>query len=235
MKLGIMQPYFFPYLGYWQLIHAVDTFVVYDDVAFIKQGFINRNYILVNGEKKLFTIPVQKISSYKLINDTYIDNEVFTIKKFKKKIIQEYKKAPFYNDIMKLLDNIFSLHEERISMLNYISINAICEYLQINTKIILSSHINKNNLLKSEDRVIDICRCMGATTYINAIGGKDLYHKDDFEKSHLNLMFIQKQPIFYKQYNNMFIDDLSIIDVLMFNDKITVQRFLDSYTLVPGV
>lgn len=231
MKLGIMQPYFFPYIGYWQLINAVDKYVVYDDVTYIKGGWISRNNILLNNSKHMLTLPLVSPSSFKKINEIDITKEIKMKEKVIKTIKTAYLKAPYYKDIIPFIERLFDSNTN-IATLNYNAILEINNYLEITTEVLLSSAIEKDNSLKGQDKVLHINKVLGADIYINAIGGKKLYSKDKFEEKNIKLFFLQTGDIKYKQYNDEFIPNLSIIDVLMFNDKKKIQDFLNNYTLI---
>jgi len=233
MKIAIMQPYLFPYIGYFQLVNAVDKFVFYDDVNFIKQGWINRNNILLNGEKLLFSFPVEKISSFKKINEVKVNRELFNRKKkkFLKTLALSYKKAPFYNEVTNLVSLILNSDFEYISDYSNKSIIKALEYLNINTEIISSSNIYKNDYLKSTARVLDICQKEDAKIYINFFGGRNLYRKSEFKKSNIDLLFLRSGKIMYRQFGGRFISNLSIIDILMFNSKSKIKEMLNNYEL----
>ena len=228
MKLGIMQPYFFPYLGYWQLINAVDKYIVYDDVAYIKGGWINRNNILLNGNAHLITLPLEDASSFKNINEINIVSNEKVKKKLLKTIQMAYTKAPYFGIIMPILEELLISNSD-IAMLNYNSILKINEYLNIDTEIELSSKLAKDNSLKAQDKVIHICKLLGADTYINAIGGQQLYSKEEFLKNNIQLNFIKTKDLEYQQFKDDFVPNLSIIDVLMFNSVEQIRILLDSY------
>ena len=230
MKLGIMQPYFFPYLGYWQLINAVDTYVVYDDVAYIKGGWINRNNILVNEKANLITLSLENSSSFKNINEINIIKNGKNAEKIVKTIQMAYKKAPFFNQVMPILENLL-LKNDKIADLNYNSILEINKYLKINTNIILSSSLSKDNSLKAQDKVIHINKLLGSDTYINAIGGQELYDREEFKREGIELKFLKMNDIKYTQFKNEFVSNLSIIDALMFNSKPDVITMLNDYEL----
>jgi hypothetical protein len=233
MKLAIMQPYFFPYIGYFQLINAVDKFVIYDDVNYIKQGWINRNNILLNDKGHQFTIPLEDASSFKTINNTRINKILYPIwiAKFLKKLEAAYKKAPFYQCILPKIENVFEGDYEYISQLNTEVVVEICNYLKINTIIHKTSSTYQNCDLKGSDRVIDICKIENAKIYINPIGGEQLYSKDSFKRGGIDLYFLKTQPISYKQYSNEYFPSLSIIDVLMFNYIDSIRCLLIKYEL----
>jgi len=233
MKLGIMQPYIFPYTGYFQLINAVDRFVVYDDVAFIKQGWINRNRILLNGAEHIFTVPLQNASSFTTIAQTLINQDLYAgwRTKFFKTLIQAYIKAPFFADTFDLITNVFNRPCNTISELASASIFETCKYTGINTEFILTATGYGNNNLKAEYRVIDICKKEKADIYINPVGGKALYSKADFEQAGLVLNFIRPGNISYKQFNHTFVPGLSVIDVMMYNSPGEIKGFLNEYGL----
>jgi mRNA-degrading endonuclease HigB of HigAB toxin-antitoxin module len=232
MKIGIMQPYIFPYIGYFQLINAVDKFVIYDDVNFINKGWINRNRILNNGKDSLFSIPLREASQNKLINEIDVNWDDAWKSKFLKTLEQCYKKAPFYKEVLPIIEQTISLDNEVISKVIENNLRLICHYLEIKTEIISSSDIYKNTHLKAHERILDICLQENATQYINPIGGLELYDKDVFEAKNIKMDFIKSSPIEYKQYKNDFVPWLSMIDVLMFNSKEQIKEFLDNYELV---
>jgi hypothetical protein len=230
MKLAIMQPYLFPYLGYIQLISCVDTFVIYDDVNYIKSGWINRNRILYKDSPMYITLSLSDKSSNKKINEIQITGED-TKNKMVSQIESAYMKAPFYREVMPLLNEIILNPENNLSKYVSSSIKMIARHLQIDTNFICSSQLEKNNMLKGQNKVISIAKLLSAHTYINAIGGKELYSKAVFSKEDINLKFIKMDAIEYSQFNNLPIANLSIIDVLMFNSREQISTYLKCYTL----
>ena len=229
MKIAVMQPYFFPYIGYWQLINSVDIFIIYDDVNFIKKGYINRNNIVINNVKHLFTLALIKSSQNKKINEILIGENN---KKILRTIEQSYLKAPFFHDIFPIIEDIFSNKEKDLSKFLGNSLQIFSKYLDINTKFEYSSMLENDKSLQAQDRLIEISKILNATDYINAIGGEQLYDKNAFSDAGINLSFIQTELINYKQFNNKFIPNLSIIDVMMFNSKEDIKEMLKKYTLV---
>ncbi|MFB0926332.1 MAG: WbqC family protein, partial [Vicingaceae bacterium] len=233
MKLAIMQPYIFPYIGYFQLINAVDTFVFYDDVNFIKRGWINRNQILINNKAHLFSIPLINASQNKLINEVEIAADSKWLKQFYTTLKQNYKKAPFFNETFQLIQSVFEEPGKTIDELAEKSIISICNHLEIPTVFKKSSLAYPSSKgMEKADRLIDITIKSKANTYINPIGGKELYNKSYFKTKNIDLLFIENEINPYNQYNTTFIGGLSIIDALMFNDKITIKKLLTQYSLV---
>jgi len=229
MKVAIMQPYFLPYIGYWQLINAVDRFVVYDDVQYIKGGWINRNNIIVNGQKHLINLLLKGASSNKLINEIEIQENQ---NKLIRTVELNYKKTRNFNKVYLEFVKIMEFENKNLGEFLKNSIQLLSDYLLIDTEIVLSSDIDKNEELTGKDKVIALCKELNATHYINAIGGQELYNKNDFAKEGIQLSFIKTQAIEYKQFNNEFIPNLSIIDVLMFNSVEEIKEILDKYELV---
>ena len=232
MKLAIMQPYLFPYIGYFQLVNAVDHFVLYDDVQYINRGWINRNRILINGKSHLYVFSVKKDSHLLNINQReFADNYCYEKEKFIK-TLEWYKSAPFYEDTTNLIKQILDISDKNISRMINNSIKFICDYLDIKTKITASSNIIINRDLKAEDRIIKINKYFGSDVYINSIGGIYLYNKRRFSDVGIDLKFIKTKEIVYKQFNNEFIPNLSIIDVLMFNSVENIKQLLNEYEIV---
>lgn len=234
MKIGIMQPYFFPYLGYWQLLNAVDKYVIYDDVNFIKNGWINRNNILLNGQKHMLTIPLDGASPNLLINQvkvTYNDKEK---EKILRTIEMAYKKAPYFDQVFPIIVSVIKEESNLISRALINQFKLVCAYLGITTELIVSSELEKNNELHAQDKVLHICKILGATDYINAIGGQELYSHDDFQKHDINLWFLKTDLSPYTQFKNDFVPGLSMIDIMMFNSPTEIKEMLNKYELITG-
>ncbi len=229
MTLAIMQPYIFPYIGYWQLLEASDTFIIYDDVNYIKQGYINRNSILIRGKPHHFTLKLIGASSYKLINEI----ELFENNhKLLKTIFMVYKKAPYFNMVYPIIEDILSNTETNLGKFLGYSIEKISDYLQIKNNIIYSSNMEKDNTLKAQDKIIDISKRLNASHYVNAIGGQEIYDKETFNANNIQLNFIKTNIIEYKQFNNNFVPSLSIVDIMMFNSVEEVNKMLKEYELI---
>lgn len=232
--LAIMQPYFLPYLGYFQLLAAVDHFVILDDVNFINRGWINRNRLLLNGEPHLFTLPLQGASQNKLICEIELQSGTVWKEKLLRKIQHAYIKAPYYSEARALLENIIEYPAIRLDKILLHSLRSIVDYLELNTKIVESSRVYKNAELSGQDRIVDICKQEMASHYINAIGGRELYGPEQFNSAGIDLKFIQPRALTYHQITEKHIPCLSIMDVMMFNNKKKIQEMLKAYDLIAG-
>lgn len=228
MKLAVMQPYLFPYIGYYQLVNSVDKFVFYDDVHFIKSGYINRNNILSNGKKQLFTIPVLGGSSNKLISELSFSGNV---KKIIKTIEQSYSKAPYFSSVFPIIEKVFSDEDKTVVSITSASIREVFDYIGIQKEFLISSKIDNNKNLPAKDRLVQMSKILQCHTYINSPGGKDLYSKSYFDSFNIDLKFIQPKIVDYEQGGGDFESNLSIIDVLMWNDKEAVRKMLNQYEL----
>lgn len=234
MKIGIMQPYFFPYLGYWQTLNAVDKYVIYDDVNYIKNGWINRNNILLNNQKHLLTIPLDGASPFLLINQIKTTPRENEKEKLLKTIEAAYKKAPYFDVVFPIIHDVIMEKSNLIINALVLQFKSVCKYLDIQTELIISSTMDKDNSLKAQDKVIHICKMLGGTQYINAIGGQELYNFEDFKKNGLELSFLKTEFTPYKQFKNEFIPGLSMIDILMFNSPEQIKTMLNAYSLIKG-
>jgi hypothetical protein len=232
MTLAIMQPYFLPYIGYMQLMSAVDTFVLYDDVAFINRGWINRNRLLINGQEHLFTVPLRDASQNKRINEVHLADDPKWRSKLLKTIEQGYRKAPQFATVMPLAETLINVPTDSIAELVHQSLVSLNAYLGLTTRLVPSSSIYNNVELKAQERILDICRQENATRYINPIGGMELYDKETFTQAGMTLNFIRSVRAEYPQFKNEFVPWLSILDVLMFNDKDATLALLKTYELV---
>lgn len=231
IKLGIMQPYFFPYIGYWQLINAVDKFVIYDDVNYIKGGWINRNRINMNGKPTYLTLKLVSASPNKKIMQTEIATDEVYRNKMIKTIENAYARAPYFQDVFPMIKEIILSNETNLAVYLQNSIMKVMEYMGIDTEILISSKIKKNDSLRRENKVYELCRILNANEYYNAIGGKSLYSFDEFSRQGIKLHFLKTLPIVYETTPKNFSENLSILDVLMYNSKASIKKLLTQYEL----
>ena len=229
MKIAIMQPYLLPYIGYWQLIKSVDKFIIFDDIAYINKGYINRNKILVKGKPYQFTLELVGASQNKLINEIQIGKNST---KILKTIELNYKRADNFKNVFPLIQNIFNQEENNLAKFIGYSLKKITNYLDIDTNFIYSSKITKNNNLKNQDKIIFICEKLKANHYINLIGGVGLYDNAKFKAKNIKLSFLETNKIKYKQFNNKFVPFLSVIDVMMHNNKDIIFHMLKNYKMI---
>jgi hypothetical protein len=230
--IAIMQPYFLPYIGYFQLMATVDKFVIFDDVNFIPRGWINRNRLLLNGTAHTFTVPLRGASPNKLIYEIELDDEQGWRKKLLRTIQQAYGRAPYYPQVSALLENLINYPSIRLDDFLLNSLHEIVRYLSLEVEIVSTSRSYKNAHLKGQDRILDICRQERANKYINPIGGISLYDHASFSKRELSLYFLRSRPISYPQGKKEHVAWLSIMDVLMFNEPADIQKLLTETDLV---
>jgi WbqC-like protein family len=229
---AIMQPYFMPYIGYFQLIASVDVFVVYDNIKYTKKGWINRNRILREGQATVFSLPLKGDRDALDICEREIaaDFEPTTLLN---RVAAAYRRAPFFLDTFPLVEQVIRYEERNLFRFLAHSISSTCEHLGIATETRRSSDVPSDHRLRAQDRVLGICEAVGATVYVNAIGGRELYSVEDFRARGIELLFIRSKPVEYSQFGLPFVPSLSIIDVLMFNPIEVVQQWLRTgYDLV---
>lgn len=226
-----MQPYFLPYIGYFQLINAVDQFVIYDNIQYTKKGWINRNRFFQNGKDVLFTIPIQKDSDFLNIGDRKIDSN-FAKTKLLNKLKNAYSRAPFFAVTYTIIEEIIQKKEDNLFLYILNSVTSVCKFLEIETKIITSSSIEIDHSLVAQNKVLAFCKKFRAATYINAIGGQELYDKEAFKAIGCELQFIKSDEIYYNQFSQIFVPNLSIIDLMMFNKKEEIRNMLNQYSVI---
>jgi len=232
VKTAIMQPYFFPYLGYYQLIASVDLFIVYDNIKYTKKGWINRNRVLLNGTDVMLSLPLKNAPDCSDIRDRELAAD-FNRDKLVNQISGAYRRAPYFRHVFPMIEQILQQDESNLFRFLYQSIVGICEEMGVKTKIRISSDIAIDHNLKNQDKVLALCKAVGTDIYVNAIGGIELYSKEDFQKRGIELRFIRSKPFTYPQFDNEFVPWLSIVDVLMFNSPATVRQCIHSdYELV---
>jgi hypothetical protein len=213
---AIMQPYFLPYIGYFQLIAAVDLFIIYDNIKYTKKGWINRNRFLCNGKDEMFSLPLKSDSDLLDVRERCLASD-FKGDKLINQLAGAYRKAPHFQQIFPLIEEIARQTDRNLFEFIYRSIVLICEYIGIKTEIKISSQVRINHQLKNQDKVLALCEAVGTNVYVNAIGGVELYSKEDFHSRSIELKFIRSKPFVYQQFGNEFVPWLSIVDVLMFN------------------
>jgi len=233
MKVAVMQPYLFPYIGYFQLINAVDSFVLLDDVNYIKKGWINRNRILINGAPYTFSLPLKKVSQNKRICDLDLADEFGSwVSQFAKKFRYAYSGAPACDEIGLFLQKMTLWDDVHLVDVLEKTLQALCARLQISTKFYRSSCIDYNPSFRGQDRIVEICLSLGATDYINMNGGRELYKTFAFKQKGLCLHFLEALPKEYSQFEGDFVPFLSIIDVMSFNSCERRKALLAAYSLV---
>ena len=232
MKIGIMQPYFFPYIGYFQLLNMVDKYLVFDDGQYAKNKWAYRNKILINGAPGYFRVTLLKANPAQQFNEIRISNDIKEKSKKIRTLDLAYKKAPHYSEVMPMLEQFLIADYDNLSEYNVASNKLVCDYLGIKTEILLSSELNTKKKKKKQYSIFDECRTLGGDEYINSIGGMELYDFEEFRENGIELAFLKSDDITYPQFGNEFVPDLSIIDVMMFNSVPEIQDMLNRYTLI---
>ena len=248
--LAIMQPYFFPYIGYFQLIHAVDKYVLYDNINYIKNGWVNRNRLLeVHRQPVYITVPLIRQTSFQKMKEVEIDNTKPWRKQLLNMLYYNYRRSAYYDETYVFIEDIMnkSIYESSLSKLNCTLIKAICNYLDIKTSVNDNSEMYEKiemvigemeeagdscGIGRRTARIVEICRYEKAKIYINAIGGMELYSKEVFAKEGIELYFLKTLPYSYMQSTRKFHQHLSIIDVLMNCGKEETKRMLDKYEFI---
>ena len=232
MRLAIMQPYFFPYIGYFQLISAVDQFIVYDNIKYTKKGWINRNRLLQNGKDVMFSLPLKRDPDHLDVRERELAVD-FNRAKLINQISGAYRHAPYFQQAFPWVEQVVRHEETNLFGFLHNSILRTCEHLGIPTEIRTSSSIAIDHDLKNQDKVLALCEAAGASTYVNAIGGMDLYSRESFRENGIDLKFIRSKPFEYTQFGDGFVPWLSIIDVMMFNPLDTIQTCISTnYELI---
>ncbi len=235
MIVAIMQPYFFPYIGYFQLIEYADVFIYLDDVQYIKGGWVNRNRILKNGEASWITLPVLHAGHALAINKRQYELSPTIIARILRVIEERYRKAPNFREVYPIVREIMAYEDPNIARFNTNLIDRLADHLEIRARLVRSSELIKHNLLAGQERVIALCRHLDATCYVNPVGGVALYQRERFARNGIDLCFLESTCSPYPQFGAAPVPSLSIIDVLMFNDRQSLAKRLREYRLVrPG-
>ncbi|HEY8036068.1 MAG TPA: WbqC family protein [Methylobacter sp.] len=230
--IAIMQPYFLPYIGYFQLLAAADKFIVLDDVNYINRGWVNRNRLSLNGAVHTFTVPLFGASQNRLICDITLVNERAWRDKLMRTIQQAYKKAVCYPEVSSLIESLINFPSLQLDEFLLNSLRGIVRYLSLDVEIENTSRVYENTHLKGQERILDICRQEQANVYINLIGGRDLYDRASFLEHDIQLYFLRPRPVSYLQGQAEHIPWLSILDVLMFNEPPAVRQLLTEMDLL---
>jgi len=229
MRIAVMQPYLLPYLSYFQLIAAVDKFILLDDVHYINKGWINRNRLLQNDNVITFTIPLKKASQNKLIKDLEISYEANWQTKLLKTIAMAYSKAPYFHAVYPIVVQVLSANETRIAGLVYSSLLRVLEYLGIDTEIMPSSVGYANGHLRAQNKILDICLQEKANEYVNPLGGTALYEKSLFNQYGVGLLFLEPTLAEYEPSSSNHVPGLSMLDVMMHNSPEHIRQMLRQY------
>lgn len=234
MTVAIFQPYFLPYIGYWQLLAMADRFVVYDNIEYTKKGWINRNRFLQDGAAAYFTVPLKKGSDFLTVAERELAAD-FDRGKLLRTLSASYRRAPQFDDAFPLIERIVEVPIPNLFEFVHHSLVEVARFLEIRTPIVISSTIAIDHELRAEQKVLALCRAMGADRYVNPIGGQALYSPAAFAAASIRLDFVQARPVEYPQLGGPFVPNLSILDVLMFNSKAAIRGMLSEFDVIPAV
>jgi hypothetical protein len=226
MKLAVMQPYLFPYIGYFQLVAAVDRFVFYDDVAYANNSWINRNRWRLQGQTAYFTVPLNGASQSKPIAEIGVEPSLVWRRKLRNTLRQAYGRAPQFDAVSALFESVIDGDFDTIAAMAKASIELASQYIGLATTFIASSACYANHHLRGSDRILDICKREAASEYLNLPSGRALYSPCEFLAHGVALNFIAPCLAAYRQSGPGFVPGLSIIDLLMHNDKVDVLPML---------
>lgn len=224
-----MQPYFFPYIGYYQLVYEVEKFVFLDNVNFIKKGYINRNSILLNGQRFQFSLPVTSVSQNRPI---HLHDYTGSFSNFIKVLEQGYKNSPYFSVAMPIIESVILDQDINVARKNAKSVAVVFEYLGVHRDFSYASQIPIAEDCKSQSRIIELCKAMYIDKYRNSIGGRELYERAAFAEKGIEIKFLQNNSKPYQQKETEFVSNLSVIDVLMYRDKESILSMLQEYILV---
>ncbi|NBX35056.1 hypothetical protein EBR16_06815 [bacterium] len=227
-KVAVMQPYLLPYLGYFQLVAAVDLFIVYDNIKYTKKGWINRNRLLVEGKDQVFTLPLRSGADAAMVCERRLADD-FRPRKLLDQFRGAYRPAPHFGRVFPLLERIFLHPDPNLFGFLHHALVAVCAELGIRTEIRVSSSFGIDHTLRHQEKVLALCAAAGATTYVNAIGGTELYEPAAFAARGLDLRFVRTRPLEYPQFGHPFVPWLSIVDVMMFNPPERVQQLISGH------
>ena len=227
MIAAIMQPYFFPYLGYFQLLRAADIFIFHDDVQYIKAGWVNRNRILLGGQAGWLTLPVRSAEHTRAINERYYVLEPAVVGDLLRKLEAAYRQAPQFTAVFPIVREIMEFESANVAAFNINLVSRLCRKLGIAPRFYLASALEKDHRLTGQERVIELCRRVGASCYVNPIGGRHLYDRHVFAHYGIQLRFLKANVISGRR--DPF---LSIIDVLMFHEVAAIENLLSNYEVV---
>jgi hypothetical protein len=234
MTVGIMQPYFLPYIGYWQLMAAVDRFVVYDNIQYTKKGWINRNRFLRDGGDEYFTVPIRKASDFLDVRERELAAD-FDRDRLLRVLESAYRRAPEFGAVFPVVERIVRAPMTNLFEYIFHSLVEMAAFLEIRTPLVISSTIAIDHSLTAERRVLAICRALGADRYVNPIMGGALYSREAFAAESIRLELLRPRPRAYAQLGAAFVPSLSILDVVMFNPRETVREMLSEADVVPAV
>jgi hypothetical protein len=235
MKIGIMQPYFFPYMGYFSLIKYVDRFVFFDTPQYINHGWVNRNRVLKqNGSSGYITVPVQKCHRDIAIKDIRISKNFDWREKIYGQLTVYKRRAPYYNNVIEFLHTVLDKdYNHSLANLNIETIKSVCRYLEVETVFDVFSEmdVNISEVSQADEWALEITNAIGGNIYVNLPGGVSFFDREKYIKQNIELQFLQSKLPPYIQRIGHFEKGLSIIDVMMFCNKKEISDMLNAFVI----
>lgn len=230
MRLAVMQPYFLPYIGYFQLMAAADRFVFLDDVNYINRGWINRNRLRTPQGPAWFTLPLIGASQNRLICELDIKPDDGWKRSLERTISTTYSKAPCYAEVFPLFQSFLAAATGNLAQFLSQNLQEVAAWLGLATQFVPSSSIYPKGDLKGQQRILDICLREGAGTYINPPGGRELYDAPIFTAAGVELQFL-KPELKNLQLGSVGDDGpvLSILDLMMYNSQELLRQAASTF------
>lgn len=229
-----MQPYFFPYMGHFSLVAACEKWVVFDDSQYTSRSWMNRNRVLhPSAGWSYINLPVHKTGLNSKIKDVLVVDKKDSWLRVRAQLAHYKNKAPFYNQVLSIVDEAFSVESHRLVDINVSSIKSVCRYLNVAFDYTISSRVNfdYSTVREADDWAFVITRQMGGEQYVNPSSGRHLFSRKKYIEGGIDLLFHEFEPFVYDCGQFKFESSLSILDVLMWNTVESVRSGLSCFKL----
>ena len=230
MKIGIMQPYFFPHLAHFELINSTQQWVCFDSAQYTSKTWMNRNRIMHPSDTWQFvTVAVHKQPLGTSVSDILIKDIEKQYLKIKGQLNHYKNKAPYFNEVMNIVERTFiQCQDNKLATLNHAGLKEVCNYLGITFNARFSSEFISEikPVAHAGQWALNICNYLGTEHYVNPIGGKSLFNPDEFRTMGIDLSFLESTPKESVTLNvgreDIKGESLSVLDVMMWNDPKTI-------------
>lgn len=227
MRVALMQPYFFPYIGYFDLLASSDLFVFYDDAAYSRGGWVSRNRVAADGKEfNYIRLTVDRAPLGTPINGVRLKSPEDDRNHLLSLLHNVYRRAPYYNEVVAVIEKVFCDGGGGLSQVAAASICSCAEYLGLGAPVLYSSAIEYDRAMGAQGKVISICKSINASHYVNLTGGRELYCESEFLRNDISLIFTEPADFLYDTGKRPFVPNLSIIDVMMWVDPLEIKKYL---------